>query len=115
MQLKTFFSLTILGLAAAQSTPTVTTPTTSTSGTSGTSGSSVAGLVDELPRCALPCFSQAAKDIGCEASDFTCLCQSTELVAKVGPCIVVGGACSSDDVESKNPAGCVKKTNGHNH
>lgn len=100
MQFKTLSaSLGFLGLAAAQTV--VTTPTTSAPAATGTS---VADLVSQLPQCALNCFQQAASDIGCSATDFTCLCANTsDLVSKVGPCVLLGGSCSSDEISSKTP------------
>lgn len=95
MQFKTFSaSLGLLSLAAAQTA--VTTPTTAAPAATGTS---VADLVSQLPQCALNCFQQAASDIGCSATDFTCLCANTQdLVSKVGPCVLLGGSCSSDEI-----------------
>lgn len=98
MQFGTFsLSLAFLGLAAAQTaTPSATASAPATTGTS------VTDLVSQLPECALNCFSQAASDIGCAPTDFKCLCASTsELVAKVGPCVLLGGSCSSDEISSK--------------
>ncbi len=86
----------LFGAATAQSTQT---PTLST-------GSSIHDLrrrrlggllVAQLPVCALPCFSTAASQVGCNGpTDFTCLCNSshvTELTTKVALCIGLGGKC----------------------
>ena len=103
MQLRNLISLSLLGLAAAQSQSTGTpasSPTTSSSAPTATA-TGVAGLVAQLPQCALRCFSLAASDIGCDAANLSCLCaSSSELVAKIAPCLLLG-ACSSSDLNSK--------------
>ncbi|KAF6799435.1 hypothetical protein CSOJ01_12497 [Colletotrichum sojae] len=77
------------GLAAAQSVTT----------TAASSGSTdLPGLVSQLPTCAVTCISTAAADIGCSATDFTCLCQSQEdLIKKLTPCVLTAG-CSTDEI-----------------
>ncbi len=95
-----------LGLVAAQS-PSPTTMTTMTTMTmpSSTSASSspmpsatgVAGLVAQLPTCALSCFAQSATQVGCTgASDFSCLCnvsKAADLLTKTGLCVGIGNGC----------------------
>lgn len=79
------------GLAAAQSVTT----------TAASSGSTdLPGLVSQLPTCAVSCISTAAADIGCSATDFSCLCKSQEdLITKLTPCVLTAG-CSTDEIGS---------------
>ncbi|KAL1864762.1 hypothetical protein VTK73DRAFT_5677 [Phialemonium thermophilum] len=92
----------LLASAAAQSTAQPTTnaaATTTAPSPSATSTASLSGLVAQLPHCALSCFSQAATDIGCQASDFNCLCSNAQgLISKIGPCLVLGGPCGASDL-----------------
>ncbi|KDN60034.1 putative CFEM domain-containing protein [Colletotrichum sublineola] len=77
------------GLAAAQSA-------TSTAPSSGSSD--VAGLVSQLPTCAVSCIEKAASSIGCAATDFACLCKSQDkLISTLTPCVLTAG-CSSDQI-----------------
>ncbi|KAK2007727.1 hypothetical protein LZ32DRAFT_43972 [Colletotrichum eremochloae] len=77
------------GLAAAQSG----TPTTPSSGSSD-----IAGLVSQLPTCAVSCIEKAASSIGCAATDFACLCKSQDkLISTLTPCVLTAG-CSSDQI-----------------
>ncbi|KAK1574179.1 uncharacterized protein LY79DRAFT_524421 [Colletotrichum navitas] len=72
------------GLAAAQSAP------------SGSTG--LAGLVSQLPTCAVSCIERAASSIGCGATDFACLCKSQEkLISTLTPCVLTAG-CSGDEI-----------------
>ncbi|CCF38206.1 hypothetical protein CH063_09354, partial [Colletotrichum higginsianum] len=77
------------GLAAAQSATT----TASSSGSTG-----LPGLISQLPTCAVTCLNTAARNIGCSATDFTCLCDSQErLISSLTPCVLTAG-CSADDI-----------------
>ncbi|KAK2043505.1 CFEM domain-containing protein [Colletotrichum somersetense] len=77
------------GLAAAQSA-------TTTAPSSGSTG--IAGLVSQLPACAVSCIDKAASTIGCAATDFACLCNSQEkLISTLTPCVLTAG-CSSDEI-----------------
>ncbi|KAK1995142.1 hypothetical protein LX36DRAFT_174528 [Colletotrichum falcatum] len=85
-----FFALGLLsGLAAAQSSTTAA----SSSGSTG-----VAGLISQLPACAVSCIDKAATSIGCASTDIACLCKSQEkLVSTLTPCVLTAG-CSSDEI-----------------
>ncbi|KAF9870748.1 hypothetical protein CkaCkLH20_11850 [Colletotrichum karsti] len=77
------------GLVAAQSA-------TTSAAASGSTG--LAGLVSQLPTCAVGCLSTAASEIGCSATDFTCLCNSQEkLISTLTPCVLTAG-CSTDEI-----------------
>ncbi|KAK1625154.1 hypothetical protein BDP81DRAFT_328326 [Colletotrichum phormii] len=77
------------GLAAAQS---ATTSAASSSSTGLTS------LIAQLPSCAVGCLSTAASDIGCSATDFTCLCASQDkLISSLTPCVLTAG-CSTTEI-----------------
>ncbi|OHE93132.1 hypothetical protein CORC01_11544 [Colletotrichum orchidophilum] len=79
----------ISGLAAAQSA-TVSAPSSNST--------SLAGLIAQLPSCAVGCLATAASDIGCAATDFTCLCASQDkLVSSLTPCVLTAG-CSTNDI-----------------
>jgi len=96
MRLSVLFAALLASGAATQQTTFRPTPTAGP----GTTSTSLPELVSRLPRCALQCFSSAARDINCAPSNFSCLCaNSGDLIAKVGPCAFLG--CSSDDVSRK--------------
>ncbi|KAK7747455.1 hypothetical protein SLS53_001710 [Cytospora paraplurivora] len=89
----------LLAPAFAQSTTTQAIITTTTTGSAPatTTTSDVAGLVSQLPECALGCLSSAATDIGCNAADLTCLCsKSSDLISSIAPCILISSGCSDD-------------------
>jgi hypothetical protein len=59
-------------------------------------------LLAVFPHCALGCLASAATSINCAATDFACLCsKSSDLVSKVGPCIISGSGCSPGDINRK--------------
>ncbi|KAK2057128.1 CFEM domain-containing protein [Colletotrichum caudatum] len=77
------------GFAAAQSA-------TTTAPSSGSTG--IAGLVSQLPTCAVSCIEKAAGTIGCAVTDFACLCNGQEkLLSTLTPCVLTAG-CSSDEI-----------------
>ncbi|GKT90221.1 CFEM domain-containing protein [Colletotrichum tofieldiae] len=77
------------GLAAAQSA-------TTTGSSSGSTG--LPSLISQLPTCAISCLNTAASNIGCETTDFSCLCSSQDrLISSLTPCILTAG-CSTDDI-----------------
>lgn len=80
----------------ATSSPTTSTAASPSSGSASTTD--LPGLINQLPRCALPCLESGAETIGCAVSDLTCLCSNSErLVTSVGGCILTAG-CSTDDI-----------------
>ncbi|KAK1983295.1 CFEM domain-containing protein [Colletotrichum cereale] len=102
-----FITLGLLsGLAAAQSA-------TTTAPSSGSTG--LAGLVSQLPTCAVSCLDKAASSIGCGPTDFACLCNSQDkLISTLTPCVLTAG-CSSDDIGKAAkiaPQICAQVSNG---
>lgn len=72
--------------------------------------SSAAGLADALPKCALPCLMDVAKDnvIPCEASDLKCICEEKNyktLYAKSSACILE--SCGNKVAIGKPPVPCT--------
>ncbi|KAL1867899.1 hypothetical protein Daus18300_006174 [Diaporthe australafricana] len=97
MQITTYLTTAAIFIAsvAAQSTQT---PTTTGSTSTSTSSSDLDSLVSQLPQCALSCLDSAATNIGCTASDLTCLCSKRDaLISAIGPCILLNSGCSSDE------------------
>ncbi|KAF3290986.1 hypothetical protein TWF970_000242 [Orbilia oligospora] len=43
--------------------------------------------LDQLPQCAITCSIPTLQDTGCEATDFTCICQSNKFIGNLVPCI----------------------------
>lgn len=100
MHFKTVFAtagLFVASVTAQQSaSPTATTTPSSTGNTTD-----LLTMVSELPTCALGCLEDAATDINCTAPDLKCLCsKSSELVAAIGPCLLLSSDCSSNDTNS---------------
>ncbi|KAK2599496.1 hypothetical protein N8I77_011247 [Diaporthe amygdali] len=96
MQITTYLTTAAIFVAsvAAQSATTTGSGSASTS----TSSSDVDSIVSQLPQCALTCLSETASDIGCSASDLTCLCsKQSQLISSIGPCILLKSGCSSDE------------------
>jgi len=83
----------LLPLTAAQTTTSSTTSTPTT----------LPALLAVLPHCALGCLATAATSIDCAATDFSCLCSnSSDLVSKIGPCIISGSGCSPSDISRES-------------
>ncbi|KAI3558520.1 hypothetical protein CABS01_07525 [Colletotrichum abscissum] len=77
------------GLAAAQS---------ATTSAASSSSTGLASLIAQLPSCAVGCISTAASNIGCSATDFTCLCASQDkLISSLTPCVLTAG-CSTTEI-----------------
>ncbi|KAL7619529.1 hypothetical protein AAE478_010069 [Parahypoxylon ruwenzoriense] len=66
------------------------------------STSSLPDLVAQIPKCATSCFSSAAQDAQCAATDFTCLCGSgrDQFTSSITPCILIRSGCSQDDIST---------------
>ncbi|KUI55666.1 GPI-anchored protein 10 [Cytospora mali] len=89
--------ITTLTSAAVLIATTAAQSTTTTGSAAPTTTGDLGSLVSQLPECALGCLNTAATDIGCKASDLTCLCsKSSQLVSSIGPCILFSSGCSSD-------------------
>jgi len=97
MHLSLSSTLAVVALAAGAAAQQTTFPPPATTTASGPTSTKLPDLVAQLPRCALQCFSSAARDINCAPSNFACLCSNSDnLIAKVGPCAFLG--CSSDEL-----------------
>ncbi|EMR64030.1 hypothetical protein MGN70_007222 [Eutypa lata] len=58
---------------------------------------SVQDLIAQVPQCAVPCLNNAAKKVGCSATDNSCKCnKSTELASQAIVC--VSSSCSTDEL-----------------
>lgn len=95
---------------ATQATQAISTTTSTGSAPATTTTGDVAGLVSQLPECALGCLSSAATDIGCNAADLTCLCsKSSDLISSIAPCILISSGCSGDQQNRKSHVGSSSK------
>lgn len=90
--------ITGLTAAAVLIASTVAQSPTSTGTAATASNSDLPSLVSQLPECALGCLDTAAKSIGCDAADLTCLCsKSQDFIDAIGPCIFLSSGCTSDE------------------
>ncbi|KJR83530.1 uncharacterized protein SPSK_04583 [Sporothrix schenckii 1099-18] len=105
--------------AASSSLSSSTAPTTKTS----TTATSLPDLIAQIPPCALSCLARASTNLGCAATDLTCVCRSASgsgsgasaLAAQLGACILLGpdNSCNSSDlnaVKSLAPGICAQAT-----
>ncbi|CAH0033793.1 unnamed protein product [Clonostachys rhizophaga] len=80
-----------IGLALASSASA-----TSTTSSTATATSPLPSLVNQMPGCAMHCFPQVGKEIGCDTSDLKCLCEDTLVFkAHMGTCLLV--KCSNSE------------------
>ncbi|KAI2602606.1 hypothetical protein GGR54DRAFT_493077 [Hypoxylon sp. NC1633] len=58
-------------------------------------------LVSQLPPCAAGCLSSSAKDAGCSATDFSCLCGTgrDKFIPSITGCILTAG-CSAQQLSN---------------
>jgi len=97
MQLPTTLTAAVLlalsPAALAQSFETSTTssaPSSTSSTPAEPTQSGLAGLVAQLPPCAIPCFDTAARGMSCALTDLVCLCSDekrTGLTISLGTCL----------------------------
>ncbi|TDZ58252.1 hypothetical protein CTRI78_v005588 [Colletotrichum trifolii] len=79
----------LAGLVAAQS---------ASQSASSADSTSLPSLVNQLPKCALGCLNDAATQIGCSATDFSCLCKAEDkLMSSLTPCVALAG-CSTTEL-----------------
>ncbi|CAK7210353.1 hypothetical protein SBRCBS47491_000749 [Sporothrix bragantina] len=111
----TVFAVTALAASSptSQSPSTTATPTTTSSPSS--SETSLTALIAAVPGCALGCLALVSVNLGCAATDLTCVCRSStdasaSLAAQVGACLLQGCNGTSDlgAVESLAPRICAQ-------
>lgn len=101
MHFKTVFATAGLFVASVTAQQSASPTTTTTPSSTGSNTTDLLTMVSELPTCALSCLEDAATDINCTAPDLKCLCsKSSELVAAIGPCLLLSSDCSSNDTNS---------------
>lgn len=94
-------SAMLAGTILAQSSKSNATMTSTGSAPLSTA-TNLAGLVNQLPTCALDCLDQAAHDVNCVVSDLPCLCRKKgDLVGSIGPCILLSTNCSREEQNSE--------------
>ncbi len=109
------FSSTLISLglpAALAADPAATEPAlaaaspTAVTTAAATTGTTLPELIAMVPACALNCLAKASTNLGCAATDLTCVCRSSvsasaSLAAQLGACILLS-SCDSNELNSRS-------------